>query len=109
MAISASLRVFHDRCQSSSALIVLKKVSTVAFHPVTNGPADDAPGLQVQNGGQMEPAFTGLHIAHVACPFLIGCIRVEIPEDKGYADHQHSARCVEPRCDRDQTGLVSPT
>ena len=61
----------------------------VTFHAIADSPANDTPGMQVKDDGQIEPAFAGPHIADVhcpagylekpnvprgACPFLIGRI-----------------------------------
>jgi len=59
----------------------------VPFHSVADGPADDTPGIKVQNHGQIEPALAGPDIANIdnlsadrglpaipERPFLIGAI-----------------------------------
>ncbi len=50
----------------------------ITFQAITDGPAYDAPGVQVQDHRQIEPAFPGPDIADVSCPFLIGLIGSEI-------------------------------
>lgn len=38
----------------------------IAFHPVSDSPANDAPRMQVKDDSQVEPAFAGPHVADVA-------------------------------------------
>ena len=47
----------------------------VAFHAVAARPADDTPGMEVEDDGQVEPAFPCPDIAYVAGPFLVRGIR----------------------------------
>jgi hypothetical protein len=44
----------------------------VTFHPVADSPADDAPGMQIEDDSQIEPALLCPDIADVARPFLVG-------------------------------------
>lgn len=44
----------------------------IPFHAVTDGPTDDAAGIQIEDNGQIQPALTGPDIGYVASPFLIG-------------------------------------
>ncbi len=50
----------------------------IAFHAITDGPADHAPGVQVQDHRTIEPALPGPDVADVTRPFLIGLIGSEI-------------------------------
>ena len=50
----------------------------IAFQAITDSPADDAPGVQVQDHRQIEPALPGPDVADVTRPFLIGLIGSEI-------------------------------
>ena len=50
----------------------------ITFHAITDGPADHAPGVQVQDHRQIEPALPGPDVADVTRPFLIGLISSEI-------------------------------
>ena len=50
----------------------------VALHPITDSPADNAPGMQVQDNGQIQPTFSGPDIADVASPFLVWCVCGEV-------------------------------
>jgi hypothetical protein len=43
----------------------------VLFHPITAGPANDAPGKQVQHDRQIQPALIGPDIRNVDAPFLV--------------------------------------
>jgi hypothetical protein len=43
----------------------------VAFHAVADSPANHAPGMQVQDHSQIQPALTCPDIADVARPFLV--------------------------------------
>ncbi len=47
----------------------------VAFHAVADRPADHAPGMQVEDGSQVEPAFPGPDIADVTGPFRCAVLR----------------------------------
>ena len=49
----------------------------VTFHPVADRPADHAAGMQVQDHGQIQPAFARPDIADVTSPFLVWCICVK--------------------------------
>ena len=46
----------------------------ILFHAVTDSPADDAPGVQIKDNGQIKPPLTGPDIAYVTSPLLIGAI-----------------------------------
>ena len=48
------------------------------FHPVTDGPADDAARVQIQDDGQIQPTFAGPYVADVFGPFLVGAISQEV-------------------------------
>ena len=50
----------------------------VAFHAVADRPADDAPGMQVQDDGEIQPPLPGPDIADIARPFLVGPICREV-------------------------------
>ena len=58
----------------------------VAFQAITDGPADHAPGVQVQDHRQIEPALPGPDVADVSCPFLIGLIGSEIALKQVWGD-----------------------
>ncbi len=45
---------------------------------IAHGPADYAPGVQVQDHRQIEPALPGPDVADVTRPFLVGLIGSEI-------------------------------
>ena len=64
----------------------------IASHPVAHRPCchpdgicvqftqgDDAPGMQVKDNGEMQPAFAGPDVADVPRPFLVGFVRSEVP------------------------------
>ena len=50
----------------------------ITLHPVAHRPADDTPGIQVEDHGEIEPAFLCSDIADVARPFLVRAIRREV-------------------------------
>ena len=54
----------------------------VALHPVAHRPVNDTPGMQIKDDSQVEPAFSGPHIADVTCPLLVRLICTEIPVQK---------------------------
>ena len=41
----------------------------IAFDAITYGPANDAPGVQVQDHRQIEPALPGLDVSEIGQPF----------------------------------------
>jgi len=43
-----------------------------SFHPITQTPADDASGEEIQNDGEIEPALGRPDIGDVDTPFLVG-------------------------------------
>ena len=43
----------------------------IAFHPITNSPADHAPGMQIQDHSQIKPAFTRPDVGYVTHPLLV--------------------------------------
>jgi hypothetical protein len=51
----------------------------IAFHSIANCPTDTAPGVQIQDHGQIQPAFARPNIADVTCPFLIRLFSREVP------------------------------
>ena len=51
----------------------------IAFHSIANCPTDNAPGVQIEDHGQIQPAFTHPNIADIACPFLVRRISREVP------------------------------
>ncbi len=50
----------------------------IAFHAIADGPADHAPGVQVQDYRQIKPPLAGPDIADVTRPFLIRPVRSEV-------------------------------
>src|ERR1044072_3606424 len=40
---------------------------------LTHGPASDLAAIEIQDGGQIEPAFLGFNVSDVSHPELIGC------------------------------------
>ncbi len=50
----------------------------VLLHTVTDGPANNAPTVEIEERGEVEPALSGPDIADVACPFLVGRVRGEV-------------------------------
>ena len=51
----------------------------VTFHTVADGPANDAARKQIQDNGQIQPAFAGPDICDVAGPFLVRCGLRKVP------------------------------
>ena len=64
----------HSHLQRSDRQVVL--------HPVAHRPANDTPGMQIEDDRQVEPAFSGPHIADVTGPLLVRLICMEIPVQK---------------------------
>ena len=54
----------------------------IFLQPVADRPADHAPGMQIENDGQINPAFPGPDVADVARPFFVWMICMEIPTQK---------------------------
>ena len=52
----------------------------VPLQAIADSPADYAPGVEVENDGQVQPTFAGPDVADVACPFLIGSVGRETPD-----------------------------
>ena len=50
----------------------------VLLHPVADRPPDHPAGMQVEDDGQIDPAFARPDIGDVARPFLVGLARSEI-------------------------------
>ena len=50
----------------------------VAFHAVADGPTDHAPGIKIDENGEVKPALAGPDIADIAGPFLVGACCREI-------------------------------
>ena len=51
----------------------------IAFHSIANCPTDNAPGVQIEDHGQIQPAFARPYVADIACPFLIRLFSREVP------------------------------
>jgi hypothetical protein len=50
-------------------------------HVIRSGPAEHPPTEQINDGGQVEPAFAGVQMREVAAPHDVGCGRVEVTPD----------------------------
>ena len=46
----------------------------ITFHPIADGPTYDTSRVQIQDNGQIQPAFTRPDIADVPSPLLVGSI-----------------------------------
>ena len=57
---------------------VQRRESQLRVDAVRHGPADDAPRVQVQQDGEVQPAVTGLDVRDVAGEYLVGRRRVEV-------------------------------
>ena len=68
---------FRPRSDSDSH--VQRPDCKVAFHLIANCPTDNAQGVQIQDHGQIQPAFAHPNIADIACPFLVRRISREVP------------------------------
>ena len=68
----------HSHLQRSDRQVVL--------HPVAHRPANDTPGMQIEDDRQVEPAFSGPHIADVTGPLLVRLICMEIPVQQVWRD-----------------------
>jgi len=53
-----------------------------------HGPADDAPGEQVQHDGDIEPAFRGPDIREIGQPLAVRPLRLEVPVEDVVGDHR---------------------
>ena len=51
--------------------------SQVAVQPVAGGPADDPAGEQVDDDGEVQPAFAGPDVGDGSAPFLVGPVAVK--------------------------------
>lgn len=51
----------------------------VPLDAIADSPANDAPGMQVQDHSQIQPAFARPDIADIACPLLIGLVSRKVP------------------------------
>ena len=51
----------------------------VALHTIADGPANDAPGMQIKDDGEVKPALLGPDIADVTGPFLVRVLCGEVP------------------------------
>ena len=51
-----------------------------------SAPADDAPGVEVEHDGQVQPALCRPDIADVGSPFLVGCLGGEVLVEKVRCD-----------------------
>jgi hypothetical protein len=52
--------------------------SDLGMQCLTHGPAGDLAGVYVEDGGQVEPAFTGRDLGQVGEPDLVGSRRFEV-------------------------------
>ena len=67
------------RPRSESDRHVQRPNCKVAFHLIANCPTDNALGVQIQDHGQIQPAFAHPNIADIACPFLARRISRKVP------------------------------
>ena len=58
----------------------------IAFHAITDSPADHAPGMQIQDHRQIKPALAGPDIADVTRPFLVGPVGGEVALQQVWRD-----------------------
>jgi transposase len=56
--------------------------SQLLVKAVADGPANDAPGEQVDDDGEIQPALTGPEIADIGTPLLVGVIGREVLGDE---------------------------
>ena len=68
---------FRPRSESDSH--VQRPDRKIAFHLIANCPTDNAPGVQIQDHGQIQPAFAHPNIADVTGTFLIRLFSREVP------------------------------
>jgi hypothetical protein len=45
--------------------------SQIPLHAVADSPADDTPGIQVKNNGQIQPALACPNVGYISRPFLV--------------------------------------
>ena len=63
----------------------------IAFHSIANCPTDNAPGVQIQDHGQIQPAFARPYLADIACPFLIRLFSREVVRE--FDDNPNIINC----------------
>src|SRR5664279_1974188 len=51
----------------------------LAVETAAHAPANNRPRVQIQNGGQVEPAFTCWNVGDIADPTGVGPIRLKLP------------------------------
>ena len=61
----------------------------VLLHAIADRPADDAPGIEIENDGQIEPSLAGPDVRDITGPFLVRPACREVPV-------QQVGRYVEP-------------
>ena len=76
-AISVMDAAFRRRSKRDSH--VQRPDHKIAFHPVAHRPTDNAPGVQIEDHGKIQPAFARPYVADIACPFLIRLFCREVP------------------------------
>ena len=80
----------------------------VAGHASAHGPADDAPGVEVEHDGQVQPALCRPDIADVGSPFLVGWThpgKVEAPYTVCIASASNLTGLVKSSVECRRTGL----
>ena len=80
----ATVAVMHDAAVRTAPLEGHQQGvgDEFAVRGVAHRPADDASGPQVDDGGEMQPAFVGAELGDVGRPDLVGSRRREVPVDQ---------------------------
>jgi hypothetical protein len=66
----------------------------IAFHPVADGPADDASRMQIEDDSEIQPALAGPDVADIARPFLVRSIRREVTVQQVWRDVERMVASV---------------
>ena len=77
LAIGVMNAAFRRRSERDSH--VQRPDRKIVFHSIANCPTDNAPGVQIQDHGQIQPALARPYAADIACPFLIRLFSREVP------------------------------
>ena len=54
----------------------------ITFHAIGHGPANDAPGIEVNDHGKVQPTLTSPDVADITSLFLVGwgCVEVAVQQ-----------------------------
>src|SRR5277367_4384158 len=95
-ALAATVRVMDQPgCRAHDKGCPQGGESQVAMQPVAGRPADDPAGEQVNDDGEVQPAFAGPNVGDVGAPFLVrpGCHEVLIEQVRSDRPGVMAVRC----------------